>query len=69
MATQHMIRPNQIDALPTLEANQKLQYKNGLQNLWTMYDNNPEGSQARNEAKAKIISASARIMTQLSRGG
>jgi transcription initiation factor TFIID subunit 12 len=69
MATQPMIRPNQIDALPTLEASQKAQYKTGLQNLWNQHDSNPEGSQLRNEAKAKIISASARIMTQLSRGG
>jgi transcription initiation factor TFIID subunit 12 len=68
MATQPMIRPNQIDALPTLDATQKSQYKIGLQNLWTQHDNNPEGSQLRNEAKAKIISASAKIMTQLSRG-
>jgi histone H3/H4 len=63
-----MIRPNQIDALPTLDASQKSQYKAGLQNLWTIHDSNPEGSQARNEAKAKIMSASSRIMTQLSRG-
>lgn len=68
VAAPPMIRPHQIDSLPTLEPAQKAQYKSGLQNLWNQYDANPEGSQLRNEAKAKIISASGRIMTQLGRG-
>ena len=60
-----MIRPQQIDSLPHLDASQKQTYKQGLMNLWTIFDNNAEGSQAKNDAKAKIQNASRKIMQQL----
>jgi histone H3/H4 len=63
-----MIRPQQIDSLPHLDASQKQTYKQGLMNLWNAFDNNPEGSQAKNDAKAKIQNASRKIMQQLQGG-
>jgi transcription initiation factor TFIID subunit 12 len=60
-----MIRPQQIDSLPHLDASQKQTYKQGLMNLWNIFDNNAEGSQAKNDAKAKIQNASRKIMQQL----
>jgi transcription initiation factor TFIID subunit 12 len=63
-----MIRPQQIDSLPHLDAGQKQTYKQGLTNLWSIFDNNPEGSQAKNDAKAKIQNASRKIMQQLGGG-
>jgi transcription initiation factor TFIID subunit 12 len=63
-----MIRPQQIDSLPHLDASQKQTYKQGLMNLWNAFDNNPEGSQAKNDAKAKIQNASRKIMQQLGGG-
>jgi transcription initiation factor TFIID subunit 12 len=63
-----MIRPVQIDSLPHLDATQKQTYKQGLTNLWNVHDNNPEGSQAKNDAKAKIVNASRKIMQQLGGG-
>ncbi|KAM0718147.1 hypothetical protein Q7P37_006479 [Cladosporium fusiforme] len=62
-----MIKPQQIDSLPHLDASQKQTYKQGLMNLWNVYDSNPEGSSGRNEARAKIVSASQKIMQQLNR--
>ncbi|KAM0704581.1 hypothetical protein Q7P35_008815 [Cladosporium inversicolor] len=66
--TMPMIRPQQIDSLPHLDAGQKQTYKQGLMNLWNAFDNNPEGSQAKNDAKAKIQNASRKIMQQLGGG-
>ena len=66
--TMPMIRPQQIDSLPHLDASQKQTYKQGLMNLWNAFDNNPEGSQAKNDAKAKIQNASRKIMQQLGGG-
>jgi transcription initiation factor TFIID subunit 12 len=64
-----MIRPQQVDSLPHLDATQKQTYKQGLMNLWNVYDNNPEGSQPRNDAKTKILNASRKIMQQLQEAG
>jgi hypothetical protein len=63
-----MIRPQQIDSLPHLDASQKQAYTQGLMNLWNLFDNNPEGSQAKIDAKAKIQNASRKIMQQLGAG-
>jgi transcription initiation factor TFIID subunit 12 len=63
-----MIRPQNIDSLPHLDSQQKQTYKQGLLNLWNAYDNNAEGSQARMEAKSKIVNASRKIMQQLGGG-
>ncbi|KAL1583956.1 hypothetical protein WHR41_07430 [Cladosporium halotolerans] len=62
-----MIKPQQIDSLPHLDAAQKQTYKQGLMNLWNIHDNSPEGSAGRNEARQKIASASQKIMQQLNR--
>ena len=64
-----MIKPAQIDTLPLLDQTQKNSYKQGLANLWNAYDNSPEGSQARNEARAKIQNASQKIMQTLKNNG
>jgi transcription initiation factor TFIID subunit 12 len=64
----HMIRPHMIDSLPHLDSTQKQTYKQGLLNLWNAYDNNAEGSQAKIEAKVKIVNASRKIMQQLGAG-
>lgn len=63
--TQPFIRPNQIDALPFLDASKKEQYKNGLAALWTTYDNNAVGSPQRQAAEQKIRSASNKLMQEL----
>lgn len=63
---QHMIRPNQIDSLPFLEPGLKAQYKNGLTNLWMQYESLPDNTPTKQEVKAKIITASHRIMQTIS---
>lgn len=60
-----MIRPEQIDGLPYIDATVKLQYKEGLTNLWNQANNSPAGSEARDGALEKIRTASARLMNQL----
>ncbi|KAK5131539.1 hypothetical protein LTR08_000866 [Meristemomyces frigidus] len=63
--SQPLIRPSQIDTLPFLEAAKKLQYKTGLTQLWHQYEQNPQGSQQRQEAETKIRNASAKLMTEM----
>ncbi|CAK1367267.1 unnamed protein product [Cercospora beticola] len=60
-----MIRPEQIDQLPFLDAPSKLQYKQGLTQIWNQFNNSPEGSDQRKEAETKIRTASSRLMAQL----
>ncbi|KAF7197415.1 Transcription initiation factor TFIID subunit 12 [Pseudocercospora fuligena] len=60
-----LIKPSQIDQLPFLQADAKEQYKNGLANLWQQYENNPEGSPARQAAHEKIKTASTKLLSQL----
>lgn len=63
-----LIRPAQIDNLPYLDANVKAQYKNGLANLWTQYESNPDGSPEKQTAYEKIRTASQKLMAQLRQG-
>ncbi|KXT00875.1 hypothetical protein AC578_971 [Pseudocercospora eumusae] len=60
-----LIKPSQIDSLPFLQAEAKEQYKLGLANLWQQYENNPEGSAARQAAYDKIKTASTKLLSQL----
>ncbi|QIW95558.1 hypothetical protein AMS68_001076 [Peltaster fructicola] len=61
-----IIRPQQVDTLPFLDAQQKLQYKNGLANLWAQFEGSAEGSQARQEARQRLVAASGKIMQHIS---
>lgn len=60
-----MVRPEQIDGLPFLDSNAKIQYKDGLTNLWNVVNSSPQGSEQRESALEKIRTASARLMSQL----
>lgn len=61
-----MIKPHQVDNLPTLDANQKQTFRNGLAGLWHTFESSPEGSPQKQEAKMKIVGASQKIMQQIS---
>ncbi|KAK5119230.1 hypothetical protein LTR85_007844 [Meristemomyces frigidus] len=63
--SQPLIKPNQIDGLPFLDASKKEQYKNGLAQLWQQHDTNAQGSPARVQAETKIRTASTKLMQEL----
>ncbi|KAF2724216.1 hypothetical protein K431DRAFT_241152 [Polychaeton citri CBS 116435] len=62
MASNLMIKPDSIDALPGVSREEKQRYKSGLTNLWLHYNTAPDGSPQKTSLEDKIKAASQKIM-------
>ncbi|KAK3058315.1 Transcription initiation factor TFIID subunit 12 [Extremus antarcticus] len=61
-----LIKPNQIDSLPHLNAAQKTNWKEGLTRLWGTLSTAPAGSPEYKNAETKIRELSMKVMQQMS---
>lgn len=61
----HMFRPEQMDNIPQLSAEEKLRYKKGLNQLWTALRTASAGSQQHREAEKKIQDFSSQLLNKM----
>ncbi|TKA22024.1 hypothetical protein B0A50_08539 [Salinomyces thailandicus] len=64
-SSQPLVKPEQIDNLPFIEADKKQRYKQGLAQLWQQYEQNPPNSSQRQDAEGKIRSVSRKLMEEM----